>query len=106
VGSDVQAAADRAIEREVEDVNSSVAEVDSESTLQDHIKALRRFAPRVGISEERLQKAIAVIESRIAEINDEVDVADAPQVSGKAPRAVDKFDDAALSNLFAPLIAD
>jgi uncharacterized coiled-coil DUF342 family protein len=101
----VKSARDRAVVRDIDNLSSNISEIDSESTLNDHIKALRRYAPEVGITEELLLKAIEVIESRISEINEEADEAPSIQVSGQSAPKSDKYDDAELSNLFAPLIS-
>jgi hypothetical protein len=52
-----------------------------------------------------LGKAIEAIESRISEINEETEEAPSPRFSGEKLSKLDYFDDAALSNLFAPLIS-
>lgn len=105
LSSRVKDAANRAIIREVDDIASNIAEMDSESELKDHIKALQRYAPKVGLSEASLGEAIEAIESRISEINEEADQAPPPRFSGEKLSRSDHFDDAALSNLFAPLIS-
>lgn len=100
----VKSARDRAVVRDIDNLSSNISEIDSESTLNDHIKALRRYAPQVGITEELLLQAIRVIESRISEINEETDEAPSIQVSGQSAPKSDKYGDAELSNLFAPLL--
>jgi hypothetical protein len=52
-----------------------------------------------------LKTAISDIQSRISEIEEGVEEASSPDFSGKLPRAPDRFDDVALRNLFAPLVA-
>jgi hypothetical protein len=41
----------------------------------------------------------------MSEIDEGVEEASSPDFSGKLPRQTDRFDDAALRNLFAPLVA-
>jgi hypothetical protein len=106
LSSHVRVAANGAIVREVDDISSNIAGMDSESALEGHIKALQRYAPKVGLSEALLEEAIEAIESRISEINEEVEEASPPRFSGEKPGKSDYFDDAALSNLFAPLISN
>jgi hypothetical protein len=79
---------------------------------EDHVRAKitwseqdERLAPRVGVPEERLKKAISDIKGRIAEIGETVEEASSPDFSGKLAREFDTFDDAALRNLFARLVA-
>lgn len=103
--ADVFDAANEAIVRGIDDAREDAASIDSESTLADHIKAFERLAPRAGIPPEKLKTAISAIQSRISEIEEDVEEASPPDFSGKVPRAADKFDDAALRNLFAPLVA-
>jgi hypothetical protein len=104
LSEDVFQAARNAVEREIDEAQSNAAEIDSHSTLEDHIKALHRIAPRAGIAADRVQKAVSAIESRMAEIEDRTDEAVSPEFSGRVPRDVDRFDDTALRNLFAPLL--
>ena len=59
----------------------------------------------MGVPEERLKKAVTDIKGRIAEIGETVEEASSPDFSGKLAREFDTFDDAALRNLFAPLVA-
>ena len=101
----VRQARDRAVISDIADLRSNIAEIDSESTLKDQIKALQRYAPKVGIDEAALKSAIQTIEVRISEINDETDEAPSIKASGQPAQKSDKFDDAELSSLFAPLVA-
>jgi hypothetical protein len=76
----VRQARDRAVLSDIADLRSNILELDSESALKDHIKALQRYAPKVGIDEAALKSAIQTIEVRISEINDETD--EAPSIKG------------------------
>ena len=99
-------AANRAIVREVDDAMSNAAAIDSESTLEDHIKTLQRLAPSAGVPEPALKEAILAIQGRISEINERTAEAPSPEFSGRSPRESDKFDDIALRDLFASLVSD
>jgi hypothetical protein len=92
-----------AILREFEHVDSSIEGVNSESTLDDHITALKRMAPRAGIGNAQLETAVAAVKRRIEELEEETTVADPPAFTGPT-KELDKFDDADLRNLFAPLL--
>jgi DNA polymerase III delta prime subunit len=100
----VRDAANKAMLEQIENVDALIEDVDSESTLNDHISAVRKFAPRLGISTEVVERAISKIEYRIGEINENEGDASPPSFSSGSLRETDDFDDAALANLFAPLV--
>jgi energy-coupling factor transporter ATP-binding protein EcfA2 len=104
-GSDVRSALNRAIIREVNDIDNLIADVDSESTLQDHISAIERFGPRVGVSPEKIERAVARINDRISSLEVEPDSNAPQQFSSAAYAEPEQFDDTALLNLFAPLVS-
>ena len=106
LSGDVFDAANRAVERGVEDAMEDAAAIDSESTLKEHIEALKRLAPRAGIPNDRLSEAISQVESRISEVQESTEEAAAPDFSTKGRRSPDVFDDDELRDLFAPLVAD
>jgi hypothetical protein len=97
-------AARRAVAREVEQARSNADTIDSESTLEDQIKTLKRLAPKAGVPTAKLAYALSAINERIAEISERTEEASSPEFSGRQPREVDRFDDNALRNLFAPLV--
>jgi hypothetical protein len=80
-----------------------VSDIDSESTLKDHIDTLKKLAPRADIPPASLARAISTVEDRIAEIEEQTSVAAPPSFSGSPPPEPDQFDDIALLNLFATL---
>jgi DNA polymerase III delta prime subunit len=96
---------DDAVRRQLDDVRSNVSDIDSDSTLHDYMAALQKYAPRIGVSDATLKTAVRTIESRIADINGEADEASPPRTASERPRDPDQFDDKALQNLFAPLLA-
>lgn len=99
----IQDAANAAIRREIYNVDDSISDIDSESTLEDHAKTLEKFAPRAGIPKEALDRALSKVKARIEEIEESTSVASAPSTRSD-PRELDTFDDAALASLFAPLL--
>lgn len=101
----VRQAAMDAIRREINDVEQTISGIDSESTLEDHAKTLEKLAPRADVPPEALARALAKVQERIMELGEETYVADAPSIP-KSPREIDTFDDAALRDLFAPLLRD
>lgn len=103
-GPEVAAAAREAIQREFDDIERSAAETDSESTLTDRITSLEKLALRGGVAPAVLTSAIETLNRRIAEISEEAETAEPPSFSGATKPEIDKFDDAALANLFAPLL--
>jgi hypothetical protein len=103
LSDDVVEATSRAIGYQTDRAGSIVADIVSESTLDDHIKSLKRLATRAGIASERVGRATKAIEHRIGEIQ-ELDVdANKPSFSGRTRHESDKFDDKAIRDLFSPL---
>jgi hypothetical protein len=98
-------AATAAIHREIDDVDSTIADFDSESALDDHAKALTKLASRAGVSPENLARALSTIEDRAFEISERTPVKSSPSIRPPA-RDGDGFDDAALDSLFAQLLRD
>ena len=95
----------RAVLDEFKDNTSRIYQDDSESSLSDRIDALKKFAPRFGVPDSVLDKAISDIEERISEIEDRSSIASSPT----CPSSDDKyeqetFDDSALRNLFITLL--
>lgn len=105
LGDQIPQAIDEAIQSEFENVDNIVSEIDSDSTLRDHIKALRKLGSRATIPALVLDRAIATVEERIAAIGEQTSVSKSPSFSAPAPSDGDNFDDVALGNLFATLLA-
>lgn len=101
----IQEAARAAICREIYDVEDSISDIDSESTLKDHAKTLEKFAPRASIPQEALDRALSKVRARLEEIAELTSVASSPSTRA-TPREPDNFDDAALASLFAPLLRE
>lgn len=99
----IQEAALSAIRRAIYDVDNSISDVDSESTLEDHAKVLEKFAPRAKIPQIDLDYALSKVRDRINEVAESTSVASSP-VTRSTPRDLDNFDDTALASLFAPFL--
>lgn len=93
----------QAIVREVEEAEANAADVDSESTLNDHADALERLAPLAGVPTIRANEAVRAIRARVGQLVEQTEEADEPEFTGETSRPHDIFDDTALANLFAPL---
>jgi len=104
LGPNITVAARAAIEREFDDIDHTVAEIDSESTLEEHKATLQKLATHVHIGETALTSALRTIDERIATIEEEAEEAASPSFTGATKKDTDKFDDKALMNLFAPLL--
>jgi hypothetical protein len=100
----VTCALQAAVLEEFEDNTSRIREDDSESSLSDRIDALKKFAPRFGVSEVELNRAVSAIEDRIGEIEDRSSRASSPNITSSSKRDPEKFDDSALRDLFTPLL--
>jgi hypothetical protein len=94
----------RAVLEEFEENSSRIAEEDSDSSLSDRIDALKKFAPRYGVPESVLQSAVSAIEDRMGEIEERSSPASSPSFTSTKRREPENFDNAALKNLFIPLL--
>ncbi len=88
------------------DIEDIVSEIDSESTLDDHIKVLEKIAKNAPIDESTINSAINTIEARKIELQEEEEMSQArsPSFTSKPNAPADKFDDDALRSLFIPLL--
>ena len=103
LGTDVVRAAEAAIRLEFEQVEAISADIDSESTLNDHKDALKKLASRADIPELVLQQAIRTVDSRIEQLAEETEEAEAPSFAKAKANEADLFDDESMNNLFASL---
>jgi hypothetical protein len=99
----IRAASYTAISREVEEVGDVVCNYTSESELEDHASVLSRLAPRAGIPEYALQRALETVGGRIEEVQVAQAKASDPDVPSIKVVADDAFGDVALSSLFDSL---
>jgi hypothetical protein len=104
VSPNVIAAMDRAIIREIEEISDRVAELDSESTLNDHMGYLGILGSRAGVPKSIIERAKKTVKERIEAIEEETKTADAPEID-RRKRENEIFDDAAIQSLFAPLLS-
>ncbi|MBS4719891.1 restriction endonuclease [Aeromonas caviae] len=93
-----------AVLEEFQENTSRISEEDSESSLSDRIDALKKFALRFGVPDDVLISAVAAIEERIGEIEEQSCPASSPSfpVIHKSER--EKFDDRSLRDLFTSLL--
>ena len=101
----VATAVERAVLTHFDEIEEVIESEESESTLRDCISSLRKWAGRFTIPRTSLDNAVSKIEERIEMIENEPTTPRSP--SFKASKgASDEFDDEALKDLFAPLLAD
>ena len=104
VSPSIIAAMERAIVREIEELPARVAELDSESTLNDHMGYLGVLGPRAGVPNSDIERDEKIVKERIEAIEEETTTADAPEIP-RNKRENEPFDDDAIRNLFAPLLS-
>ncbi len=104
VSPNIIAAMDRAIVREIEEISYRLAELDSKSTLNDHMGYLGILGPRAGVPKSIIEWAEKTVKERIEAIEEETTTADAPEI-GRRKRENETFDDVTIQNLFAPLLS-
>lgn len=93
-----------AVLEEFQENTSRISEEDSESSLSDRIDALKKFAPRFGVPDDVLISAVAAIEERIGEIEEQSSPASSPNFPSIHKSEREKFDDRALRDLFISLL--
>lgn len=106
LGENIINAVEGVVHREFNDVEDIVSEIDSESTLDDHITMLKKLGERVNLNSQEIDDAIETVEFRITELQEEEEIyqARSPDLSSSVSSNTDKFDDIALNNLFMPLL--
>lgn len=92
-----------AIQYQVAQIEACIEDIDSTTTLDDHIKTLKKMASRANIASRDVETAITKIKSKIALIDEESEEPSSPSFSGRQKADADVFDDTALRNLFASL---
>ncbi len=97
-----------AVREEFEEIEMRVQEEENESALSDRIDALKKFAPRYGITEKMLNAAVSAVEDRIAQIEEYSSPSSSPQFSSDSSRRgkAENFDNDALRDLFVPLLEE
>jgi hypothetical protein len=97
-------AVDAAIRNEFEDVNESISDINSESTLDDHATTLQKLAKRTGVPAATVKRAIECVQERKAWLEEQALESESPTVKTDPFGTGDKFDDAELRDLFSPLL--
>lgn len=104
LGDGVTDALEHAIRYQFREITTTVAEIDSESTLKDHITSLQKLGERAALDLTQVELAVSYVNDRID------DVARLSASTGSSPpevhtpRQSDQFDDVALRGLFAQLL--
>jgi len=96
-------AVEDAIRSEIDQIDNIVAEIDSQSTLNDHIETLQKLAKRTAIPPQIVEMAVATVMERMAELEERTSVSGSPTFNPASSEG-DTFDDVALRSLFAPLL--
>lgn len=96
-------AAYRAVAHEIETMAETVAEIDSETALDEHMQALPKLAERANISKEIVAVAMDAVKQRITVVKERTAEAEEPSFSGATEPERDIFGDAEIKNLFALL---
>jgi flagellar biosynthesis/type III secretory pathway ATPase len=71
VGNRITDAIGDAVSREIDDVRDIVSEIDSHSTLDDHINTLQKLAKRTAIPSQNVERAVRRVMERIAELKEQ-----------------------------------
>ena len=89
----------------ISNISDAIADADSESSLEEQIEAVKKFAARAKVSADSVENAIKVIREKIKDISErEIEEGTSPEIESTHV-ASDTFDNAAIRNLFAPLIS-
>ena len=101
----VATAVENAVVTHFDEIEDFIESEESESTLRDCISSLRKWAARFAIPRTSLDEAVSKIEERIEMIESEPAETASPSFVASTVASAE-FDDEALKNLFAPLLAD
>jgi hypothetical protein len=99
----VRAASYVAITREIDEIGDALSNYTSESELDDHASVLRKLAPRAGVPDYFLQRALKTLGERIEAVQIAQAKASDPDVPNSEAVADDAFGDDALYSLFDSL---
>jgi hypothetical protein len=91
------------ITSEIDGIGDVVSNYTSESELDDHASVLRRLAPRAGVSEYSLQRALETVDERIEEVQFAQAKAIDPEVPTTEAVTDEAFGNDALHSLFESL---
>jgi hypothetical protein len=104
LGPAIHDAIEKAIRDEFDNVRSNVADIDSESTLSDHTALLEKLGERIKLPSHKVEAAVEKVRDKIAEVEEHTPASSKPSFADVSAKDTDKFDDAALNNLFTPLL--
>ncbi|WP_332774164.1 hypothetical protein [Phenylobacterium sp.] len=94
-----------AIKAEFDNLYRKVEDMDSESSLSDHMDSLRELAPGAGIPAAVVRQAEISVNSRIERVRDEEEESDEPPSVQQTQPRPHTFDDDELNTLFASLLS-
>lgn len=95
---------DEAIRYEIENVGTIVEDMDSESTLKEHIDTIQKLSKRVELGTQAVSKAVETVMDRITKLEEETNVSSSPSFGSGERQESNAFDDKALRSLFLPLL--
>jgi hypothetical protein len=104
LSDDITDALDEAIRYQFREVTSTVAEIDSESTLEDHITSLRKLGERAAVDLTQVELAVSYVNDRIDEVARLSAGTQSSPPEVHVPRGPEQFDDVALKGLFSQLL--
>ncbi|PLP59010.1 hypothetical protein CYK37_10930 [Mesorhizobium loti] len=103
LGLEIEEAIATGVRRQFEEIDSVLRDMDSESTVDEHIEVLEKLGERTGIPNDVIKRASEKALQRKFEIEDESTEAPSSTIRNSDTQIGDMFDDAALQSLFAPL---
>lgn len=103
LSADFHNALEAAIAHEIKNIEDTVEQMDSESTLEDQIKTIRKLSNRVNLASKEVEIAIEKVKSRIKEVGEEAIEDDGPPIPKITSSREDTFDNAAMRSLFMTL---
>jgi hypothetical protein len=104
LGDRIADAVEENIRTEINEVRSVVADIDSESTLKEHIQRLQKLATRATIPPQIVEKAVETVNERIGQVQEEASEPESPAFRAGSTGERDGFDDIALKTLFETLL--
>lgn len=103
LGTEIEEAIASGVRREFEEIDRVLRDMDSESTVDEHIEVLEKLGKRTGIPDAVVKRASDKAWERKFEIESASAEASSSSIRSRDPQIADGFDDAALQTLFAPL---
>jgi hypothetical protein len=103
-GTDIIEAVSEAIRYQLKSVDDFISDVDSESTLEDHVKSIRKLAKRVNIEGAAVDAAVAAVSRQKDRLAEESSSSESTSPNILPRRIADRFDDEQLFGLFGSLL--